>query len=345
MANKGNKGAAGILAAVLAASLLWTPVAAAEPPAELVPLGTAVGVRVETDGLLVIGLTGLETAEGSRSPAEEAGLRVGDLITHVGNSRVSTARQLREALEREGETVSLRFLRAGKEQQVTVIPGKGEGGEPELGVWLRSGLSGIGTLTWYDPVSGTFAALGHGVNDVDTGVRLPLKSGIVGKATVDSVLRGSAGAPGELKGQLGLERPFGCVLRNTEAGIFGALEPGAVPESLGEPIPICPAAELRCGPVEILSDVGGEVRRYAARILRVYTGGGNRDLLIQVTDERLLGLTGGIVQGMSGSPILQDGRLAGAVTHVLISDPAKGYGISIEDMLAGAFPAAADKAA
>jgi len=313
--------------------LLLSPAAAEEPPRTLVPVGAAIGVHLETDGLLVIGSSELETARGSRSPAFEAGIRSGDLILEVGRVRVSTAAQLREALETEGEEVTVRFLREGKEMQVNVRPEKGEDGQPELGVWLRSGLSGIGTMTWYDPDTGRFGALGHPVSDVDTGVLLPMKSGIVGKASVDSIVRGSAGQPGELKGSMGLEQPFGSILENREAGIFGVLEPGALPETLSEPVECCPQRELRCGPAEILSNVSGSRVSYSARILRVYPGGDSRDLLIQVTDERLIDLTGGIVQGMSGSPILQDGRLAGAVTHVLVSDPTKGYGISIEDML------------
>ena len=330
MAKMIKKGAAALAAVFL---LLLSPAAAEEPPRQLVPVGAAIGVHLETDGLLVIGMSELETPDGSRSPAYEAGIRSGDLIVDVGAVHVSTARQLREALETEGEEVSVRFLRQGKEMQVTVRPEKGEDGQPELGVWLRSGLSGIGTMTWYDPATGRFGALGHGVSDVDTGVMLPMKSGVVGKASVESILRGSAGEPGELKGNMGLEAPFGSILENREAGIFGLLEPGALPETLGEPAELCPLGELRCGAAEILSDVSGSREKYSARILRVYPGGGSRDLLIQVTDERLLRLTGGIVQGMSGSPILQDGRLAGAVTHVLVSDPTKGYGISIEDML------------
>ncbi len=330
MAKSIKKGAAALTAVLL---LLLNPAAAEEPLRQLVPVGAAIGVHLETDGLLVIGMSELETASGSRSPAYEAGIRSGDLIVDVGAVHVSTARQLREALETEGEEVSVRFIRQGREMQVTIRPERGEDGQPELGVWLRSGLSGIGTMTWYDPASGRFGALGHAVSDVDTGVMLPMKSGIIGKAAVDSIVRGSAGEPGELKGDMGLEAPFGSILENREAGIFGVLEPGALPETLGEPVELCPQRELRCGAAEILSDVSGRQERYTARILRVYPNGGSRDLLIQVTDERLIGLTGGIVQGMSGSPILQNGRLAGAVTHVLVSDPTKGYGISIEDML------------
>ncbi len=341
MAKLIKKGAAALAVAFL---LLLSPAAAEEPPRRLVPVGAAIGVHLETDGLLVIGMSELETERGSRSPAFEAGIRSGDLILEVGRVHVTTARQLREALETEGSEVSIRFLREGRELQVTVRPEKGEDGQPELGVWLRSGLSGIGTMTWYDPESGRFGALGHAVSDVDTGVLLPMKSGVVGKASVDSILRGSAGQPGELKGSMGLEAPFGSILENREAGIFGVLEPGALPETLGEPVELCPLGELRCGPAEILSDVSGRQERYSARILRVYLAGGSRDLLIQVTDERLIGLTGGIVQGMSGSPILQEGRLAGAVTHVLVSDPTKGYGISIEDMLTSGASAAENAA-
>ncbi len=330
MAKNLKRGGAALLVLL---TVLLTPVSAEEPE-ELVPVGAAIGVRVEADGLLVIGLTELSTAEGSRSPAGEAGIRSGDIITYAGAIHVTTARQLREALELAGEEVGIRFLREGREMQVTVRPAPGEDGQPELGVWLRSGLSGIGTMTWYDPASGRFGALGHAVSDVDTGVLLPMKSGVVGKASVDSIQRGSAGQPGELKGSMGLEKPFGSILENREEGIFGLIEPGALPETREEPVELCPLRELRCGPAEIISDVSGRRESYSARVLRVYPGGGSRDLLIQVTDERLIGLTGGIVQGMSGSPILQDGRLAGAVTHVLVSDPTKGYGISIEDMLA-----------
>ncbi|MBR3555015.1 MAG: PDZ domain-containing protein [Oscillospiraceae bacterium] len=340
MAKTIKKGAAALAAVFL---LTLSPAAAEGPPRQLVPVGAAIGVHLETDGLLVIGMSELETSSGSRSPAFEAGIRSGDLILEVGDVRVATARQLREALESETGEVSVRFLREGREMQVTVCPERGEDGQPELGVWLRSGLSGIGTMTWYDPASGRFGALGHAVSDVDTGVLLPMKSGIVGKASVDSILRGSAGTPGELKGSMGLEKPFGSILENREAGIFGVLEPGALPETMGEAVELCPLGELRCGPAEILSDVSGRRESYSARVLRVYPGGGSRDLLIQVTDERLIRLTGGIVQGMSGSPILQGGRLAGAVTHVLVSDPTKGYGISIEDMLDAA--ETADKAA
>ncbi len=226
MARMIKKGAAALAIVFL---LTLSPAAAEDQPRRLVPVGAAIGVHLETDGLLVIGMSELETSGGSRSPAYEAGIRSGDLILEVGRVRVTNARQLREALETEGEEVSVRFLREGREMQVSVRPEQGEDGQPELGVWLRSGISGIGTMTWYDPASGRFGALGHAVSDVDTGVVLPMKCGVVGKASVDSITRGSMGQPGELKGNMGLEQPFGSILENREAGIFGVLEPGALP--------------------------------------------------------------------------------------------------------------------
>ena len=312
---------------LLLALLLWGFPAAAEGEAVLVPMGTAIGIRIEADGLLVIGIAG----ESGASPAYAAGIREGDLLTHVGAKKVTTARELRQALEVCGGEAAVRFVRDGKTMQTTVKPVFGADGTPELGIWLRSGLSGIGTLTWVDPEDGSFAALGHGVSDPDTGVLLPLKGGSVGQGTVETITRGSPGAPGELRGSLGLEAPCGSITRNDETGIYGVL---TEPTGAGAALPVCPVSEIHCGDAAIWSDVSGERVQYSARIARVYPDESCRDLLIQVTDARLLNLTGGIVQGMSGSPIIQDGRLVGAVTHVLVSDPAKGYGISAERMLA-----------
>ena len=315
--------------ALLCFCILLGPVLAAEDGPTLVPVGASVGIRIETDGLLVIGMT---EADGS-SPAWEAGIREGDLITHVAAVRVTTAQELREALSDCGSAVAIRFRRNGKDMQVTVKPAPGEDGTPELGVWLRSGISGIGSMTWYDPSDGSFAALGHGVSDPDTGVLLPLKTGFIGRGVVEAVTKGTPGTPGELRGSLGLEAPCGIISLNGEAGIFGTLTAEMPELRLGDALPVCPENESRCGDAVIYSDVSGQREEYLAKILRVYQDDSCRDLLLQITDPRLIALTGGIVQGMSGSPIVQNGRLVGAVTHVLVSDPLKGYGISTEAML------------
>lgn len=317
------------VAALLILCIPLSPARAADGVTLLVPVGASVGIRIETDGLLVIGMA---AADGI-SPAWAAGIREGDLITHVGPNRVTTAQELREALSECGEAVAVRFLRDGKEVQVTVKPAPGEEGTPELGVWLRSAISGIGAMTWYDPSDGSFAALGHGVSDPDTGILLPLRQGFIGRGAVEAITKGTPGTPGEVRGSLGLEAPCGVISLNGETGIFGQMTTGIPELPTDAPIPVCPEDEIRCGDAEIYSDVSGQREKYSARILRVYKDDGCRDLLLQITDPRLIELTGGIVQGMSGSPIVQNGRLVGAVTHVLVSDPLKGYGISAEAML------------
>ena len=323
-----------LLTALLFVCLCCSSVSAAG--VRLIPSGETIGIHVDAKGLLVVGIAEVRNGAGASSPAWEAGLRIGDLIHAVGSCSVATVQELRAALEEAGEQTSLRFIRGGKEMQINVTPARDPDGVPELGLWLRSSMSGIGTMTYLDPVSGTFGALGHGVRDGDTGVLLPLLSGTVGKAAVDTVKPGEKGSPGELKGSLGLESPFGQIDRNTRWGVFGHTDAEPAGES-GEAMEICPLEALRCGPACILSDVSGTLKAYTVEISRVFPANDEgRDLLLTVTDPELLALTGGIVQGMSGSPIIQEGKLAGAVTHVLVNDPARGYGIGIERMLGAA---------
>ena len=317
--------------------LLCSPAAAADArDVRLVPSGRTVGIHVEANGLLVIGVTEVDTAEGPRSPAWEAGMRVGDLIVAIGAEQITTVSELKAALKGCEGAVAVRFLRDGREMQLSVIPIRGNCGEEELGLWLRSAVSGLGTLTFYDPVSGSFGALGHGVSDGDTGLLIPLKAGCIGDAAVLSISQGEKGRPGEVKGNLGLESPLGQITKNSGSGIFGVLT-DAFPREEENLMGICPRAELRCGPATILTDIGGQLCAYAVEISRIYPeNSGGKDLLLTVTDPDLLALTGGIVQGMSGSPIIQSGCLAGAVTHVLVNDPTRGYGIGIERMLEAA---------
>ena len=185
-----------------------------------------------------------------------------------------------------------------------------------LGAWIRDSMAGIGTMTYYDPVSGTYGALGHGITDVDTALLMPLYAGSITEATVKAVKRGERGSPGELKGDFSGSRDLGTVASNTEGGIFGSMEPCAL--TAGEPVPVAQADEVKTGPATILSNISGdETQEYAVEIVKIYPQSqATRNLLIRVTDSALLEKTGGIVQGMSGSPILQNGRLVGAVTHV-----------------------------
>ena len=294
---------------------------AAALPKTLIPGGCTVGVKLYTQGLVV---TGFE----SRSAAKAAGLKKGDVIIQVDGEAVHTAAALRECLEEE--QVILKILRNGREAEFCVRPNGNQ-----IGAYVRDSLAGIGTVTYYDPDTGAFGALGHGVSDSETKVLLPVEAGVVVQSSVADVKKGRDGAPGELKGSFDVSTILGKVERNAERGIFGTLD---VPIP-GTPLPVAEAGEAEPGPAEIWANVDGqEVRSYSVEILRIYphadeTG---RNMLLEVTDPDLLYATGGIVQGMSGSPIIQDGKLVGAVTHVLVNDPTRGYGIFIENMLEAA---------
>lgn len=313
--------------------LLCKPAMAGWEQIRLVPSGEMIGIHVDASGLLVVGIAEVDTADGKRSPAWEAGMRVGDFLLAIGNRSVATIQELRESLSAASGDVTVRFMREGKEMQLTVSPVYDKSGIGELGLWLRSGVSGLGTMTYYDPETDAFGALGHGVSDADTGTLIPLKTGQIGRAQVDVIDIGEKGKPGEAKGSLGLDAPIGQIIRNTDSGVFGRLS-GNDAYPRGETAEICLMSELHCGPAQILSDISGTMTAYDVEISRVFPNNEDgHDMLITVTNTELLNLTGGIIQGMSGSPILQDGRLAGAVTHVLVNNPARGYGISIERML------------
>lgn len=300
--------------------------------AELVPVGTTVGIELEMGGVMVVGVTDVETPDGTASPAADAGLKSGDVITGIGARRTATAAEFLTAIsELDGGEVGVTAQRNGQEVLFTVRPAQTVEGAYQMGLWLRDGISGIGTVTFYDPASGTFGALGHGINDLDTGELLPFQSGCITGADVVDVVRGAAGSPGELCGQCDGETLLGDLKKNTDGGIFGTGDFSAS----GELVPVATEEEVQLGPATILANVCGcETGEYSVEISRIYRDGGdNRFLLLTVTDRTLLEKTGGIVQGMSGSPILQNGKIIGAVTHVLLNDPTRGYGISIQSML------------
>ena len=297
---------------------------------ELLVGGQAVGIQISTEGVLVAGLCPVETAEGALCPAEDAGIREGDLIVRAGGQEIPDAAALVDAVENAAGPLALGLRRGTQELTLEVAPAAGEDGRPMLGILLRDGLAGIGTLTFCDPESGVFGALGHSVNDSRSGLTVPLREGSITDAQIVSVKPGASGAPGELDGVADLGRVLGSIERNTENGIFGT----AFDSLGGRRLEV---GVIRAGPAAIVSTVEGrEAREYAVEVNRVYRDSGGTHAMLSVTDPELLARTGGIVQGMSGSPIIQDGRLVGAVTHVFVSDAARGYAVSIQDMLRAA---------
>ena len=298
----------------------------------LIPGGEVIGIQMDIDGVLVADLNDVVTERGAVCPAREAGIRAGDVITAVNGCEVDDAAELSDMVSGLAGGAELTVLRGGKSRCIPITPAMGADGEARLGLWLRDGITGVGTVTFIDPDSGGFGALGHGVNDTAVGSLLPVDGGIVFQAQIVDVKPGAPGAPGELAGHIDAGTVIGRIAKNTGSGIFGYMGASG---SGSEAMPVASAAEVRNGKATILACVAGsETREYEVEITR--TGvplGDGRDMMVRVTDPGLLSVTGGIVQGMSGSPILQNGKLVGAVTHVLVSDPCRGYGIFIENML------------
>ncbi|MCL2828188.1 MAG: SpoIVB peptidase [Oscillospiraceae bacterium] len=325
------------IATVLALTLLLTvaPMAlAAQMPTELVPVGQTVGINIKCDGVMIVALGEVETDTGTVSPAKAAGLLPGDVITQVGTTRISSLAEFKAAIEKSGtEIMAVQIDRAGETLQTHLLPARDQSGANVLGLWLRDGMAGIGTVTFYDPASGLFGALGHSVSDVETGALVPLGEGAIMPATVKSVRKGEAGMPGELQGEFDFAKKIGSLTANTLTGIFGKLEDN-VQFQQEKALPIGGAKDIALGPATILANINGKsIQEFDIEITRIFSGGDDRNMMITVTDPALITQTGGIVQGMSGSPIIQDGKIVGAVTHVLINNPEKGYGISIESML------------
>ncbi len=308
----------------------------------LLPGGYLFGLRAPLGGALV---TSLAKEEGARCPAAEAGLLRGDLITEVDGVSITTAAELSKALSASGgRTLSLTVLRGERTLTLSLTPECHSDQEGyRAGLYVKDSVAGIGTVTFVDPESGFFGGLGHGVYDGGSKTPIAITRGAVTEVGLTGVRRGASGSPGELRGHLEADKT-GTLLMNTECGVFGVLH---TPRSGSEAIPIGLARDVTVGKAEIISTVeeGGPCR-YTIEITSLRgEKGSTKSFSIRVVDERLLERTGGIVQGMSGSPIIQNGRLIGAVTHVMIGDPTAGYGIYIENMLDAAGAAGMQKAA
>ena len=292
---------------------------------ELVAVGQVVGLELQ-DGTVTVAAFDEELGQAAKA----SGLEVGDKILTMNGRAIRSAADIRSALESSRGTITMVVCRQDRRLTCKVTPSITSDG-PKLGLYLRQGITGIGTVTWYDTENGTFGTLGHGVNGAD-GELLRLVSGNAYEAGVMTVRRGKAGEPGQLMGYTISRDAIGTIAKNTAQGVFGS---STVPFG-GRTMQTATWEQIRTGPATILSTVSGTaVEEYGVEILKIYprstqTG---RNLLIRVTDPELINATGGIVQGMSGSPIIQDGKLVGAVTHVLVNDPTTGYGIFIENML------------
>ena len=301
----------------------------------LYPGGMPFGVKFITEGVLVVGFCDVKDQNSASNPSLDAGLKKGDIILKIDGQTVNAAAELLDIIEKSGgRALSLVCSRDGKEYTTRLTPAySGEEGCYKSGIYVRDSGAGIGTVTFIVPESNEFAGLGHGICDSDTGELIPMQRGSVVNVTISGVVKGLPGSPGEVKGYFSSGKT-GSLLGNTECGVYGVLVslPDSIPSS---PIPIGRKNELKEGKAHIFCTLDeGKPCKYEINICDIKRdSASNKCFTVKVTDEALLSKTGGIIQGMSGSPIIQNGKLVGAVTHVLINDPTTGYGIFIENML------------
>lgn len=291
---------------------------------QLIPCGTPFGIKIRSEGVMVVSV-------GSNSSAAKSGIKQGDVITSVNGTEVYTNEEISRAVQFSDGNAQV-VLKRGDSKICLSVPTEQNGdGTLKIGAWVRDSAAGIGTMTWYDPATGFFGGLGHAVSDVTTGQCVPLAGGEINAAEINGVVKGTCGEAGELCGSFIPDKKTGTLLANTEVGVFGTTgEP-----INGEAIPMAFRQEVECGSAVILSTIdGGGVREYDIEIERInlLDMTGSKSMVIKITDPELIEKTGGIVRGMSGSPIIQNGRLVGAVTHVLINDPTRGYAVFAESM-------------
>lgn len=308
------------------------------PETKVIPCGNTIGVRIFTDGILVVGVSKIHGNDGKDyRPYQSAGISEGDTIFEVNGKKLEEVYRLSQIVQdSDGRTLHFKIKHDENIKDTQITPIKVADNKYKLGLWVRDSTAGIGTLTFYNPNSHKFGALGHGITDIDTGKILTVGKGDILESSIISVKKGVKGNPGELKGIfLNEDLKKGIIVENNEHGIYGKIiDDKCLTKNAA--IPVALRSEVEEGPATILSNIDGrKVEPFAIEIQRVFKQNtqNSKSMVIKITDPRLLEMTGGIVQGMSGSPIIQNGKLVGAVTHVFVNDPTKGYGIFAELML------------
>lgn len=298
----------------------------------VLPLGLPFGMKLYTDGLLVVDLTDVDAADGYVNPAKKAGLKVGDLIVSANGKKVYSNTDLSEIIEKSnGEQITFVIKRDSKNLTIKFKAVKSKSScVYKAGIWVRDSSAGIGTLTFYSPATDVICGLGHGVYDDDTGKLLTINTGEIYASEIISYQKGKSGSPGELKGRI-TKTKFADIISNCTEGVYGYCSKTFDTTRV---IPVAMKQEVENGTAYIMTTIEGDTPTlYTCTVKKIKNSNDNQNMIIEITDKELLNATGGILQGMSGSPIIQNGKLIGAVTHVLIDTPEKGYGIYAEKML------------
>lgn len=296
--------------------------------------GGIFGIRLFTEGVIVVSMENIETNAGEVNPAEKAGIKTGDIIEEIDGSKVNSIGEVSNKLNQsDGKALKILLLRDNKKIEVKLTPAKStKDGKYKAGLWVRDSTAGIGTMTFYDRETGVFGGLGHAVCDLDTGQELPLQQGDAVLAEIKGCYKGTTGTPGELCGVFG-SRNIGTLNINCSAGVYGVLSEY---NAQAEEIPVALENEVQEGKAQIYTTVEGDTPKYYdVEIVKKYSSNqeSEKNMIVKITDPDLIAITGGIVQGMSGTPLIQNGKLIGAITHVFVNDPTQGYGIFAENMI------------
>ncbi len=308
------------------------------PKKRVIPCGNILGIVIETKGVLVLGTGKVKDEYGNEVSPCSGMLKSGDNVIAINGQTITSKEELTSIVSNsEGKSLNISVIRDDETLNADITPVISENdGQYKIGCWVRDDTQGLGTLTFIDPQNNTFGALGHGIYDVDTNMLMNTSGGIVTLSHVSGVKKGEKGVPGEVKGDIDKEKVFGSIFSNTNYGISGSItKPTLCPSISDEAIEVAISKDVHTGKAFIKSDILGQNELYEVEIENINRLDitSDKSMTIKIVDERLLNSTGGIVQGMSGSPIIQDGKLVGAVTHVFVKDPTKGYGIFIENMM------------
>ena len=304
------------------------------PKTTVIPLGKAIGMKMYTKGVLVVGMSEIE----GQKPYENSGIETGDKIVEVNNVKINNTEELIACVNSsKGESIEITYISDNEEEVANMSPVKTGENEYKLGLWVRDAAAGVGTLTFYEPSTGEFGALGHGINDVDTYQLIDIANGELVTTNIIDIVKGEDGTPGEIRGVIDGGSTIGSIYKNTNYGVYGkVIDTSRLNLSKNNEIEVANRSEITTGKAEIMCELeDGKIEKYEIEIQKIFLENNqdNKSMLIKVTDEDLIEKTGGIIQGMSGAPIIQNGKFIGAVTHVLVNDSKMGYAVFADLMI------------
>lgn len=300
----------------------------------VIPMGKAIGMKLYTDGVLVVGMSEIN----GKKPYENTGIQEGDRIIKINNEKINDSDQLIETVNKSGgKNLEVTYKRDDKTITTSISPVKVDDNSYKIGLWIRDSAAGVGTMTFYEPSSKMFAALGHGITDIDTSDIITIASGQLVTTNIMSIVKGEKGNPGEIRGSIDKGDTIGTISKNTRFGIYGGISKlSSLNVSSSKQMQVALRNEIKAGKAQIMCELENEkTEKYDIEIQKVFYNNNenNKSMFIKITDNRLLEKTGGIIQGMSGAPIIQNNKFVGAVTHVLVNDPTAGYGVFADIMI------------